>query len=135
MHQKNSAIFELLKNLEISLHKEKRKNIDWLNTILHDDFLEIAKSGYVYSKKIVIDELTTEFKMVSPIFSQDFNIKWLDENIALITYQSYEINKSDHPFNKALRSSIWQLSVSGTWQLRFHQGTIMAAQPLGNITP
>ncbi|CDM90258.1 nuclear transport factor 2 family protein [Xenorhabdus bovienii] len=93
MHQKNSAIFELLKNLEISLHKEKRKNIDWLNTILHDDFLEIAKSGYVYSKKIVIDELTTEFKMVSPIFSQDFNIKWLDENIALITYQSYEINK------------------------------------------
>ncbi|MDE1484366.1 DUF4440 domain-containing protein [Xenorhabdus bovienii] len=135
MHQKNSAIFELLKNLEISLHKEKRNNIDWLNTILHDDFLKIAKSGYVYSKKIVIDELTTEFKMVLPIFSQDFNIKWLDKNIALITYQSYEINKSGHPFNKALRSSIWQLSVSGTWQLRFHQGTIMAAQPLGNITP
>ncbi|MDE9565930.1 hypothetical protein KKI93_18170, partial [Xenorhabdus bovienii] len=64
----------------------------------------------------------------------EYVTKWLDKNIALITYQSYEINKSGHPFNKALRSSIWQLSVSGTWQLRFHQGTIMAAQPLSNIT-
>ncbi|AYA42443.1 hypothetical protein HZS38_05595 [Xenorhabdus nematophila] len=72
---------ELIKYLEISLYGEKRNNTNWLNTVLHDDLLEISKSGYVYTKK-------------------------------------------NH--NQALRSSIWQLSSNNQWQLRFHQGTLMA---------
>ncbi|WP_053067908.1 hypothetical protein [Xenorhabdus khoisanae] len=68
MVQENLAIFKLIKQFEVSLHGEKRNNADWLNTVLHDDFLEISKSGYVYTKKIVFNELTTEIKTTSPIF-------------------------------------------------------------------
>ncbi|OTA17628.1 hypothetical protein Xvie_01021 [Xenorhabdus vietnamensis] len=125
MVQKNTATFELLKNLEISLHGEKRNNADWLNMVLHDDFLEISKSGYIYTKKIVFDELTTEIKTTFQIFSKDFSMNCFGENIVLLTYQSYEIDRIGKPFNQALRSSIWQLSSVDKWQLRFHQGTIM----------
>ncbi|MDC9615944.1 nuclear transport factor 2 family protein [Xenorhabdus khoisanae] len=127
MVQENLAIFKLIKQLEVSLHGEKRNNADWLNTVLHDDFLEISKSGYVYTKKIVFNELTTEIKTTSPIFSHHFSMKYLDENIALLTYQSYEMDQAGNPFNQALRASIWQLSSDNTWQLRFHQGTPMSA--------
>ncbi|MDC9588849.1 nuclear transport factor 2 family protein [Xenorhabdus sp. XENO-10] len=125
MVQENTAIFESLKNLEMSLHGEKRNNSEWLNTVLHDDFLEISKSGYVYTKKIVFDELTTEIKTTSQIFSKDFSMNCLGENIVLLTYQSHEIDRTGKLFNQALRSSIWQLSSIDKWQLRFHQGTIM----------
>ncbi|MBI6550597.1 DUF4440 domain-containing protein [Xenorhabdus lircayensis] len=127
MVQENLAILKLIRHLEISLHGEKRNNADWLNIVLHDDFLEISKSGYVYTKKIVIDELTTEIKTVSSIFSQSFAMKWLDDNIVLMTYQSYEMDQTGNSFNQALRSSIWQLSSNDKWQLRFHQGTIITA--------
>ncbi|PHM64051.1 hypothetical protein Xsto_03387 [Xenorhabdus stockiae] len=50
----------------------------------------------------------------------------LDKNIVLLTYKSYEVNKQGQSYNEALRSSTWQLSASGVWQLRFHQGTKMA---------
>ncbi|PHM28017.1 DUF4440 domain-containing protein [Xenorhabdus budapestensis] len=126
MKQENSTIFSLIKNLEMSLHREKRNDNNWVNTILHDDFLEIGKSGYVYTKKIVEDALKEERNTISQIFSKNFNMQNLDKNIVLLTYQSYEMDKSGHPHNKVLRSSIWQLSASGTWQLRFHQGTKMA---------
>ncbi|MEQ1965158.1 hypothetical protein ABLB69_18815 [Xenorhabdus khoisanae] len=69
MVQENLAIFKLIKQLEVSLHGEKRNNADWLNAVLHDDFLEISKSGYVYTKKIVFNELTTEIKTTSLRFA------------------------------------------------------------------
>ncbi|MBC8950196.1 MULTISPECIES: DUF4440 domain-containing protein [Xenorhabdus] len=125
MVQENVAIFELLKSLEVSLHGKKRNNADWLNMILHDDFLEISKSGYVYTKKEVLDALTTEIKTTFQLFSKDFSMSCLDENIILLTYQSYELDRTGTLFNQAFRSSIWQLSSTGKWQLRFHQGTII----------
>ncbi|MDX8000136.1 DUF4440 domain-containing protein [Xenorhabdus sp. Reich] len=125
MTQKKLAIFELLKCLEISLHAEKRNNADWLCSVLHDNFLEISKSGYIYTKKIVFDALTTEIKTVSTIFSQNFSMDFLSSDIVLLTYQSHEMDETGTPFNQALRSSIWQLSSCGKWQLRFHQGTLL----------
>ncbi|SFO02591.1 hypothetical protein SAMN05421579_1463 [Xenorhabdus japonica] len=109
----------------MSLYGEKRNNADWLNMVLHDDFLEISKSGYIYTKKIVFDELTTEIKTTFQIFSKDFSMNCFGKNIVLLTYQSYEIDRIGKPFNQVLRSSIWQLSSVDKWQLRFHQGTIM----------
>ncbi|WP_426577532.1 DUF4440 domain-containing protein [Xenorhabdus stockiae] len=126
MNQENSAILAIIKNLEISLHGEKRYDIEWLNSILHDDFLEIGKSGYIYTKKIVVEFLKEEVNIIPQIFSEDFNMQILDENIVLLTYKSYEVNKRGQSYNESLRSSIWQLSASGAWQLRFHQGTKMA---------
>ncbi|WP_338885277.1 DUF4440 domain-containing protein [Xenorhabdus sp. TH1] len=126
MIQENVDTFKLLKNFEVSLQGKKRNNADWLNIVLHDNFLEISKSGYVYTKKDVFDALTTEIKTNFQLFSKNFSINHLDKNIVLLTYQSYEIDLTGNFFNQALRSSIWQLSsLTGQWQLRFHQGTII----------
>ncbi|PHM36601.1 DUF4440 domain-containing protein [Xenorhabdus innexi] len=123
MDQENSVIFEIIKNLEVSLHGKNRCNADWLNNVFHDDFLEIGKSGYLYTKKIVVKSLKEEINTVSKIFSKNFNMQILDKNIVLLTYQSYEKDKNGRRYNGALRSSIWQLSASGEWKFRFHQGT------------
>ncbi|CAM3676026.1 DUF4440 domain-containing protein [Xenorhabdus thuongxuanensis] len=125
MVQENIATFELLKNLEVSLHGKKRNNPNWLDIVLHDDFLEISKSGYVYTKKDVFDVLTTEIKATFQLFSKDFSMSCLDKNIVLLTYQSYELDRTGTLFNQAFRSSIWQLSSTDKWQLIFHQGTII----------
>ncbi|BET97115.1 nuclear transport factor 2 family protein [Xenorhabdus taiwanensis] len=125
MVQENIATFELLKNLEVSLHGKKRNNPNWLDIVLHDNFLEISKSGYVYTKKDVFDVLTTEKKTTFQLFSKDFSMRCLDENIVLLTYQSYELDRTGALFNQAFRSSIWQLSSTNKWQLRFHQGTLI----------
>ncbi|WP_443089570.1 DUF4440 domain-containing protein [Xenorhabdus sp. Sc-CR9] len=111
--------------IEICCIGEKRKKGNWFKAVLHDNFLEISKSGYFYTKKIVFNELITEIKTISKIFSEDFSINYLSENIILLTYQSYEIDEIGNLFNQALRSSIWQLSSDKKWQLRFHQGTLM----------
>ncbi|MDR0218265.1 MAG: DUF4440 domain-containing protein [Enterobacteriaceae bacterium] len=126
MNNKNASIFRLKKNLETSLHGEKRNDVNWLTTVLHDNFLEIGKSGYFYTKRMVADSLNAEVNTPSSIFSKNFKLQFLDTNVVLLTYQSYEISKTGGPYNKTLRSSIWQLSASGTWKLRFHQGTRMA---------
>ncbi|MBD2803445.1 DUF4440 domain-containing protein [Xenorhabdus sp. ZM] len=109
----------------MSLHVEKRNNADWLQAVLHDNFLEISRSGYIYTKKIVLDTLTLEIKTTSNIFAKNFSMSILNTNTALLTYDSYEMDRTDTPFNQALRSSIWQLSSCGKWQLRFHQGTLL----------
>ncbi|MBD2799774.1 nuclear transport factor 2 family protein [Xenorhabdus sp. M] len=109
----------------MSLHVEKRNNADWLQAVLHDNFLEISRSGYIYTKKIVLDTLTLEIKTTSNIFAKNFSMSILNTNTALLTYHSYEMDRTDTPFNQALRSSIWQLSSCGKWQLRFHQGTLL----------
>ncbi len=70
--------------------------------------------------------LKEEINIIPQIFSEDFNMQVLDKNIVLLTYKSYEVNKRGQSYNEALRSSIWQLSALGAWQLRFHQGTKMA---------
>ncbi|SFK32166.1 DUF4440 domain-containing protein, partial [Xenorhabdus mauleonii] len=126
MKQEEITTFEFIKKLEITLHSEKRNNRNWLHTVLHDDFLEISKSGFVSPKIAVIDALLAEIKTTISIFSQNYAMRYLDENIILLTYQSYEIDQTGAPCNQALRSSIWQKSANNKWQLRFHQGTLMA---------
>ncbi|MDX7989342.1 hypothetical protein FE392_18920 [Xenorhabdus sp. 12] len=126
MMQEDKIVFDFIKSLEIALHSEKSNNRDWLHLVLHDDFLEISKSGFIYSKNVVINALSTEIKTATTIFSQNYEMNYLNENIILLTYQSYELDKNDAPCNQALRSSIWQKSANNQWQLRFHQGTLMA---------
>ncbi|PHM64050.1 hypothetical protein Xsto_03386 [Xenorhabdus stockiae] len=70
MDQENSAILAIIKSFEISMHGEKRYDIEWLNRILHDDFLEIGKSGYIYTKKIVVESLKEEINIISQIFQK-----------------------------------------------------------------
>ena len=107
-----------LYELETSLFKNKYlKDIDYLEKIFHNDFMEYGKSGLIYRKKDTIDSLfgldDRDIKII------DFSSEKIDENTYIVHYIS--IHSGD---NKVLRTSIWKDDGLGL-QLFFHQGTHM----------
>lgn len=114
-------MFESVVRLEIELHDPSvRRNIARLEELLHDDFIEIGRSGAIYDKQQVMSLLMS----VKPVgvVSQDYEQHLAGRDLMLITYRSAHVDSEGVLSNFARRSSLWQQSVSG-WRLRFHQGT------------
>jgi hypothetical protein len=66
-----------------------------------------------------------EFSESAPayaVWSQDFEIDFIAENVWLIRYKSAHIDGAGSLSRHVLRASLWQRMESG-WQMRFHQGT------------
>lgn len=100
--------------LETSLHKREIRNSPAaVAALLADDFTEFGSSGRVYDKSAIIELLREAMDSDEKIKVENFVVRQLSPNIALVTYLS---SKS------TLRSSIWRLS-DGRWQMIFHQGT------------
>ncbi|WP_233143862.1 nuclear transport factor 2 family protein [Lottiidibacillus patelloidae] len=93
-----------------------RKSKDHLDKILADDFVEFGSSGIVFTKKDIIDRLSTEEEIDYVL--TNFHTKILEENVVLTTF---EIEKNAG-VKYTLRSSIWR-KTDGKWQIVFHQGT------------
>ncbi len=109
-----------LKDLEESLLSEMfRKNSERLNELIADEFIEIGKSGKIWTKQSVIEALNKE--SYTEIVITGFNLKLLTENIALVTYTAHHKQKGN-PSSKSLRSSIWKMA-DNKWKIIFHQGT------------
>ena len=114
-------MFESVAMLEIELHDPSvRRNIARLEELLHDDFIEIGRSGAIYGKQQVISLLMSA-KPVD-VVSQDYAEHLAGDDLMLITYRSAHVDSEGVLSNFARRSSLWQQSGSG-WRLRFHQGT------------
>jgi hypothetical protein len=118
------AIDELLRHLrglEVALHQPTvRRDSAQMASLLHDEFVEIGRSGRRYTKP----DALREFSQASPpaIWSQDYALAKLDGNLALLTYKSAHVDTNGELSRHTLRSSLWQ-RVKGGWQMRFHQGT------------
>ena len=115
-------IEETLESFERKLHDfEVRKDRDVLNSYLHDQFIEIGRSGVIYSREDIINEFsnTTEFPK---IFSENYKFVHISETTILLTYRSAHLNDKGKKTRITLRSSIWQLK-DGSWKILFHQGT------------
>ena len=111
-----TAVIDLESKL---LNSKFRSSSDFLEKILHDDFLEIGASGRTYNKEQTIDLMTGE-----PEFSAlatDFRFSQIAEDVALLTY-TLEIISPNYGTRHSIRSSVWKLE-NGNWQLAFHQGT------------
>ena len=109
---------EIKKLEEKLLSNEVRNSEEELNKLLADDFLEYGKSGDVYTKKNVIEDLLQEENKIT-ITLLDFEVKLLAENVILALYKTKTSN------NKVvLRSSIWKKHITLGWQIIFHQGTL-----------
>lgn len=111
-----TAVIELELQL---LSDEFRTSNDFLEKILHADFLEIGVSGKTYNKEQTIYLLTRE-----PEFSAeatDFRFSKIAEDVALLTYALDTISPSAGT-GHSIRSSVWKLE-NGNWKLVFHQGT------------
>ena len=78
-------MLEFLLKLEMSLWiEETRNNREFLDKILHKDFMEFGKSGKVFNKKDILEDTSTK---INPIFPfENLNIKNISENTYLITY-------------------------------------------------
>ena len=115
-----------LKQLEIELHQpEVRADRKKLEALLHDAFRECGRSGRLYTREEILEDLCGE--IASPlIWSQDFSATELSDDIVLLTYKSAHIESDGALTSHAFRSSLWQLT-GGGWKMRFHQGTDIEA--------
>ena len=111
--------FALLPSLEDSLWQtQSRLDPVLMGRIFAPDFFEFGRSGRRYTREELLalpDEVTSIDATL-----HDLAVLPLSPQLALVTYVS-EVRNSDQT-EWANRSSIWDMS-SGTWQLRFHQGT------------
>ncbi len=114
-------MLEFLLKLEMSLWiEETRNNKEFLDKILHIEFMEFGKSGKVFYKKDILEDTSTKINAVFPF--DNLNVKNISENTYLITYVAK--NKSNDKVIETNRSSIW-IGDSENIQMIFHQGTLV----------
>ena len=106
-------------------HADTRASSERLEALLHDDFVEVGRSGQRYGKVDIVNELLDE-QSADEIWTQDYAVAELADGAALLTYRSARVNQSGELYRHAERSSIWLRAPQG-WQLRFHQGTATEA--------
>jgi hypothetical protein len=82
------------------------------------DFVEIGRSGQVYTREQVISAHPGQILAVLPL--ANLSIRRLDTHTAQLTYDSQVTHGGTVHY--AHRSSIWSL-IDGIWVMRFHQGT------------
>jgi|SRR5580765_4301227 len=117
-----TGLLELLRGLETELHRsETRQNRSRMESLLHPDFVELARSGRRYSRNEVLDEFDGG-RLMEPVHAQDFELSELGPGIALLTYQSAHVGPTGDLFRQTFRSSLW-IETPGGWCMRFHQGT------------
>jgi hypothetical protein len=115
-----------LRRLEQSLlDSAVRRDGERLRQLLADDFLEFGSSGRIWTRKSIIDLLTTELNFQPPEI-EEFQCACLSEKVALVTYRTVRTDgKTGERLCCSLRSSIWTRQ-DGEWRMRFHQGTRIA---------
>lgn len=116
-----------LAHLEEGLWLETRFDPEWMDRILHADFEEVALSGRVHSRDNTLGNPVSELDVTLP--HEHYQLELIDEDVALVRYVSHDTSAGVH--RHAHRTSIW-LNTNDGWQLRFHQGTPLAADRSGN---
>jgi len=121
-----SPLLDTLRKLEVEMHQPHvRADRQKLLQLLHPKFFEVGRSGTVYSRANVLAEFSNHAQSYR-VWSQDFQIERLTESLALLTYRSAHVADDGTLERHTQRASLWQCTEQG-WQLRFHQGTPIAA--------
>lgn len=119
-------LLQELTQLERELHQPAiRSDRSGVKKLLHDLFIECGRSGRVYTRNEILDELSQEVASHT-VWSEDFCASKLSEKCVLLTYRSAHLAENGSLSRHSFRSSIWQMS-RGAWKLRFHQGTPIEA--------
>jgi hypothetical protein len=76
--------------VETALHKkEVRSSPQALAALLAEDFIEFGSSGRIFTKAAIIEALKNE-SVDQPIQVEDFQVRELSPEIALVTYIAQE---------------------------------------------
>ena len=123
---RSPSLLELLRQQEQALHEPGvRKDPAALGRLLHQEFLEVGRSGRRYDLQQMFTLLLSEEPEGAPaprIHAQDFELQILAPDLALLLYRSAHIDAQMQVHRHSRRSSLWQ-HVGQVWQMRFHQGT------------
>lgn len=92
-----------------------------VSALLAEDFVEFGSSGRIWKRDAILDLLEAEKNFVPPEV-EEMTCRSLGESVMLVTYKTVRFNTDTGARSAALRSSIWSIE-SGSWLLRFHQGT------------
>ena len=103
--------------LDASVRRDRRK----IRSMLADDFLEFGSSGRMWNRNSIIELLSQETAFVAPAI-EEFRCAFLTSDVSLVTYKTVRTDPDSGEVLASLRSSIW-INRSGTWRMRFHQGT------------
>jgi hypothetical protein len=113
-----NTLYNMIFCLELEMiNNDSKRNIDKLNAIIADEFIEFASSGNIYTKSNILEILPKTENLQINIY--DFRIMELNDGIILATYKTEKV--CENPVI-AIRSSIWK-NFSGYWKIIFHQGT------------
>lgn len=115
-----------LKQLECSLHHEKRHELPWLEQRLHPECKELTRSGLLVNRAQIINALMHEQSKLA-IISSDFELITAGARHAILLYRTSQPDGS----RAALRSSHWVLSAEHGWQMIFHQASAAADSSQG----
>jgi hypothetical protein len=105
---------------ETLLDPAVRRDRAQVERLLDHDFMEFGSSGLIWAREQILDLLATE--IYTPPSVKDFKCALLAETIALVTYRAVRTDSISSLESATLCSSIW-VSHSGSWWVRFHQGT------------
>lgn len=100
------------------LEPRTRSSRQSLDELIDDDFIEIGRSGRVWTKREILASLPQERNLEIEI--DHVQSRRIGENVILVTYRSRRVGVAQTA--DALRSSIWQRQ-DETWRVVFHQGT------------
>jgi hypothetical protein len=122
MNMDSIILLNHLYELEIELHQiEVRNDKNRLDELLHESFIEVGRYGKTYHKSDIPANLPKQ-AISGAIWSQDYNLEVLSNDLALITYKSAMMDENGNLSIHTFRSSLWQ-KVTGSWRIRFHQWT------------
>ena len=103
--------------LEKSLFKyEYISDVDYLNNVIDDSYLEVGKSGYKITKSDVIEELS-KLDEDRNIIIYNFSCSEISNDIFLVHY--FTKKESDNIF----RTSIWKKE-NNNFKILFHQASL-----------
>ena len=112
---------DIVKDCELALlHGAVRGDRTSAMLLLHKDFHEFGASGVVWDRESILDMMEAE-AADGPVDVRavDLVTTGLGPGVVLVTYDSVS------PTRRAHRSSVW-VRVDGRWQVRHHQGTVVA---------
>ena len=119
MNDSNMAQVAVIKDLEEGMWTfERRSNEAWLQRYLHNEFMEVGRSGKRYNRSELFPITIAPFKAMIPL--PNFELKFISHECALATYDSDFKQSGNQEF--AHRSSLW-VYADDRWQLIYHQGT------------
>jgi len=102
--------------LDPAVRRDRRR----VSELLTEDFLEFGSSGRVWTREQILEFLETE--NYQPPAMEDFKCALIADGAALVTYRTVRTDAVTSEKATTLRSSLWTKE-SGTWRVRFHQGT------------